>query len=148
MEARKPEFLTELRAEDISEGTETRRFRLFAPFRFYSAVLCAEVEVPEGFICDGESIPDSLHWIAPPFGQSRRAAFGHDYIYRHAGYVVDGVVWPVDRKTADAVYRELATLKAKVEGLPKWRATMRWAVLRLVGGAAWQENRRAEESAK
>lgn len=146
--SRPAEFLSELHAEDVTEGYQTRLYMLTSPFRFYSAVLVAEVEVPEGFECDGESIPDAIRWLVPPFGQSKRGAFAHDYLYRHAGYVADGVVWPVDRKTADAVYRELVCLKAKVEGLPKWRATMRWAVLRLVGGAAWQENRRAEASAK
>ena len=141
---RPPEFLSEFRAEDIAEGSETRRYRMLSHFRFYSAVLQSEVEVPEGFICDGESIPEAIRWLVPPFGQSKRGAFAHDYLYRHAGYVVQGAIHPVDRKTADAVYRELVTLKAKVDGLPQWRATMRWAVLRLVGGAAWQENRRAE----
>lgn len=143
---RQAEFLSEFRAEDTAEGSVTRSYRMLEPFRFYSAILGAEVEVPEGFEFDGESIPSALHWLVPPFGQSKRGAAVHDLIYRHAGYVVEGVVYPVDRKTADAVYLELVQLKAKVEGLPKWRARMRWAVLRAVGWIAWNENRKLESS--
>jgi len=139
---RQDEFLSELRAEDISEGKETSRFRLIEPFRLYSAVLGIELEIPEGFECDGESIPLSIRWLVKPYGQSRRAAVVHDAGYKHAGfYDVYGLFHPVTRKTADDVYRELATLKYKVSGLPKWRATMRWMVLRLVGWSAWNEHR-------
>jgi hypothetical protein len=134
MPARTAEFLTDLRALDVAEGTEVNRFQLLADFRVYSAVLQDTLIVPEGFTFDGESIPSFVAWIAPPFGQSKRGACVHDYLYRHSGYYrINGEFKPVTRRTADAVYHELVTLK----GLPKWRATMRWTVLRLAGWYAW-----------
>ena len=136
-----PEFLSEYAAQDVSEGTETRRYRLLEPFLVRSAVLRAVVTVPAGFEFDGESIPDWLHGLVPPFGQSKRAACVHDYLYKYAGYDrADGTFTEVERKTADRVYLELALLK----GLPQWRALMRYRVLRLVGWVAWNKWRRAE----
>jgi hypothetical protein len=131
--SRAAEFLSEYEALDVSEGRETRTFRLLSPLVVYSAVLEAELCVPAGFTFDGESIPPLLHWLVPPFGQSKRGACVHDYLYRHAGYFSAGVLNPVTRAQADAVYRELVALK----GLPRWRATVRWATLRLVGWWAW-----------
>lgn len=136
-----PAFLTELRVLDITEGTETRRYELVQKFAVISAVVGGIITVPEGFQYDGESIPDCLHGLVPPFGQSRRAACVHDYLYQHGGYQHEDGSWTeVTRKTADEVYLELALLK----GLPPWRALMRYRVLRLVGWKAWNEHRARE----
>ena len=141
---RRAAFLTEIKSLDVSEGETTREFELLEDFTFYSAVLGAEVTVPAGFRFDGESIPDCLHWLVPPFGQSKRGACAHDYLYQMAGYMgADGKLVPVTRATADKVYRELTMLK----GLPAWRARMRYGVLRLVGWAAWNGHRRNPSSA-
>lgn len=139
--SRPAEFLTEFRALDVSEGTETDHLRMLEPFRVYSAVLSAEVEIPAGFEFDGESIPLGVRWLVPPFGQSKRGAAVHDWLYRYRGFWrADGTFVDVSRKQADAVYRELVKLK----GLPAWRASMRWSVLRLVGWAAWNSNQRSD----
>jgi hypothetical protein len=136
-----PEFLTELRALDVTEGIETRRFEVLEPFRVASGVLMGIVTVPAGFTYDGESIPAALHTLVPPFGQSKRAACVHDYLYQHGAYQLDRGDWvEVTRKQADEVYLELALLK----GLPQWRALMRYRVLRLVGWRAWNAHRAAE----
>jgi hypothetical protein len=135
MTPRPAEFLTDLRALDIAEGTEVKRFQLLAAFRVYSAVLQDTLEVPEGFVSDGESIPSIVAWIAPPFGQSKRGAFVHDYLYRNGGYYrLTGEFVPVTRKRADQVYLELVKLK----GLSSWRSYTRYAVLRLVGWHAYR----------
>lgn len=136
---RETEFITDLVAVDVSEGRERAgaSYELQQPFRVYTRVLAAEITVPTGFRCDGESIPALLRWLVPPFGQTKRGAFVHDYLYRHGGYhLPGGVLVPVTRAQADAVYRELVTAK----GLPNWRASMRHGVLRLVGGIAWSAN--------
>lgn len=133
------EFLTELRAIDVSEGRERAgaSFELLEPFTVYTSTLDATITVPAGFRCDGESIPQGLRWLVPPFGQTKRGAFVHDYLYRLGGYKLPGgSLVRVTRAEADAVYRELVTAK----GLPGWRATMRYGVLRLVGGLAWNAN--------
>ena len=134
MKPRPAEFLTDLRALDVAEGTEVNRFQLLEDFKVYSAVLQDVITVPEGFTFDGESIPSFVSWIAPPFGQSKRGACIHDYLYRHSGYYrLNGDFQIVTRAQADAVYYEFVRLK----GLPLWRATMRWTVLRLAGWWAW-----------
>lgn len=131
---KEPAFLSEFRVLDVTEGRETSTLELLEPFQVYSAVLDAIITVPAGFRFDGESIPVALQWLVPPFGQSKRGACVHDYLYRTRGFhTVAGEVVPVSRAEADAVYRELIAAK----GLPRWRASMRWAVLRLVGWAAW-----------
>lgn len=136
------EFLTELRVLDVTEGTDTRRFELLEDFRCISGVLRALVTVPKGFQYDGESIPAALQSLVPPFGQSKRAACVHDYLYSHAAFQrADGAWEAVTRKQADEVYLELALLK----GLPQWRALMRYRVLRLVGWRAWNAHRKAEK---
>lgn len=130
-------FITDLRVEDITEGTDTQTLRLLAPFTVYSETLDAVITVPEGFVFDGESIPVWLQGLVKPFGQSKRGACVHDYLYRNGGYhTADGQLKPVTRKQADKVYFELVRAK----GLPSWQANLRWGVLRLVGWAAWSQN--------
>lgn len=139
----KAEFLTDLKVLDITEGRETSTLQLMADFRVYSGVLDAIVDVPAGFVCDGESIPLAVQWLAPPFGLSRRAAFVHDYLYRNRGYYDANTTFhAVTRTQADAVYRELC----EVKGLSAWRSNIRWAVLRLVGWRAWNDDARQNPS--
>jgi hypothetical protein len=127
-------FLSELVVRDVAEGRETTRLRLLEPFWVWSDVLNDQLVIPAGFECDGESIPRALHGLVPPFGMSKRAAVVHDYLYRNHGYLSHaGPFKPVTRQQADAVYQELCLAK----GLPRWRATVRWATLRLVGWKAW-----------
>jgi hypothetical protein len=130
-------FITDLRVEDITEGTDTQTLRLLAPFRVYSQTLDAIITVPEGFIFDGESIPAWLQGLVKPFGQSKRGACVHDYLYRYGAYITtSGGRVEVSRAQADKVYFELVRAK----GLPSWRANIRWGVLRLVGWAAWNSS--------
>lgn len=130
-------FITELKVEDITEGTDTQTLRLLAPFTVYSETLDAIITVPQGFIFDGESIPLWLQGIVKPFGQSKRGACVHDYLYRYGAYTTQsGSVVRVTRAQADKVYFELVQAK----GLSTWRANVRWGVLRLVGWAAWNSN--------
>ena len=136
---RAAEFLNDMRALDVTEGRETQRLELLDDLCVYSGYLNAQITVPRGFTFDGESIPAALQWLVPPFGQSKRGACVHDYLYRFAGYhLPGGRLIHVSRTDADRVYRELVLAK----GLPAWRATLRYRVLRLVGGAAWKANRK------
>ena len=131
-------FLSDFRVWEEAEGAEVHAYELAEPFIIRSTVLNnAVVTVPKGFKFDGESIPAWLAWLVKPMGESRRGACVHDYLYSNRGYYTAyGTFIPVDRKTADAVYRELVIAK----GLPKWRAAVRWGVLRLVGWKAWNDD--------
>lgn len=133
----KAEFLTDFIVLDITEGREVQRLKLLEPFMVYSAVLQDQVHVSEGFEFDGESIPVWLQTLVPPFGQSRRGAAIHDWLYQHGGYYrATGQFVSVTRKQADEVYKELVLAK----GLPKWRATLRFSVLRAVGWLHWNKS--------
>lgn len=135
-------FLSEFKALDVTEGFDVHTLELETPFSVYSGVLDAIITVPSGFVFDGESIPLAFQWISPPFGDSKRGACVHDYLYRNAGYYdADGGYHPVSRAQADAVYHELIEAK----GLPAWRAGVRWAVLRAVGWKAWNDNRKTRD---
>lgn len=128
------EFITDFKALDVSEGQQTHMLQLIEPLVVYSGILDKIITVPKGFTFDGESIPNFLHGIVPPFGQSKRGACVHDYLYRFHGYKdTEGKFHSVSRTQADAVYKELVLAK----GLPSWRANIRWGVLRLVGWVAW-----------
>jgi hypothetical protein len=130
-------FLSEFRVADISDGREINKLELLEPFQVYSAHLDSIITVPSGFKFDGESIPLALQWLVPPFGQSKRGACVHDYLYRNHGFhTLTGVRIPVSRADADAVYHELILAK----GLPKWRATVRYYTLRAVGFIAWNNS--------
>lgn len=133
-------FLSEFKVLDVADGKEVRMLELEQPFQVYSAVLDAIITVPAGFRFDGESIPTVLHWLVPPFGQSKRGACVHDYLYRYHGFhTISGELVPVSRKEADAVYFELVRAK----GLSSWRAHIRWAALRGVGWIAWRSSKLA-----
>lgn len=133
------QFLTEADIRDVSEGYATREYELGSPLAVISEVLQDAIWLMAFFRYDGESIPDSVHWLVPPFGQSKRAAAIHDWLFRHGGYWArNGEFIPVTRAQADAVYREFAIAK----GTPKWRAAMRYGVLRGLGWSAWNKNRR------
>lgn len=145
MSANKAEFITDLVVLDVTEGRDTKTLRLLEPFRVYSGVLDAVIQVPAGFECDSESVPLFIQWLAPPFGYSKRAAIVHDLLYRRRGYLdANGAFHPVTRKQADDVYHELCEAK----GLPTWRSNVRWAVLRLVGWKAWNDDARLIEKAQ
>lgn len=131
-------FLSDIEVLDVTEGRQTHTLRLSKNFVVYSGVLDAKITVPKGFVFDGESIPVALQWLVPPFGQSKRGACVHDYLYRYAGYhdSKGHFIRPVSRSQADQVYHELIEAK----GLPSWRANLRWSILRAVGWSAWNSN--------
>jgi len=139
MTPRPAEFLTDPDFVDITEGSDTQRYRLRGSLSVYSAVLGLVVTVHDGFEFDGESIPTGLQWLVKRFGASKRGAAVHDYLYRLGGYrLPNGDLQPVTRRQADDVYAELLRRK----GLPAWRANLRWITLRAVGWAAWNQNAR------
>lgn len=130
---REAEFLTDPRFEDVTKGSETQKLRLLEPLHVYSAVLDREIIVPVGFVFE-ESIPTFLYSLSRPRGDSKRAACVHDWLYVNHGHrLPGGMIIPVTRRQADAVYHELLRLK----GVGPVRAWARWLALRIAGGHAW-----------
>lgn len=118
---------------EIIEKTEHGDiFRLLKslPFNFKGK----KFTVPKGFLSDGMSVPAFLWAIVSPRIDPRTlcGAIAHDYIYREQP---DG--WT--RKEADKMLYAII----RADGL-SWMRSQRvyWGV-RLFGGVAWRENRKA-----
>ena len=96
-----------------------------------------ELTVPVGFRSDGASVPRFFWRLVFPPGdvQAMRAAFLHDFIYRThpAGWT---------RAKADDLFYDVLV----ADGVPKWRAWMAWAGVRLGGGSAWNAGGKTEET--
>ena len=83
-------FITKLITEDI----DGKYVRLMRPFVYYSSRLGRRIVVPEGFVCDFESVPVIR-------GTSKRGGCKHDYLCR-----IDADP-PVTKSMAATVYREV-----------------------------------------
>lgn len=95
-----------------------------------------KVKIPKGFHTDGSSewtaliflgfLPAGLFWLTGirADGPHRGAAVVHDYLYKYS---------LTSRKEADSVFWQLC----RKGGMPKWRADLRWIVLRAVGWHAY-----------
>ena len=117
-----PAFLTDLDLRAIGQG----RWLVLAPFRVRSAVLQADLSVPNGFETDLASVPrlPFLYWTVG--ARARKGAVVHDYLYQFQ---------PVSRQEADAVFYELAALE---EGTVV--AGLMWGGLRVGGWRVWGQH--------
>ena len=113
----------------IYQGVLGNRHVLVADWRVEGVLpdgRCFYIVVRKGFVFDGASIPRFLWRI---FGHPMEvprvaAALAHDWLY--ASHIVD-------RKTADAIYREICRMLCII-----WlRRSVEYRTLRLVGGGAW-----------
>lgn len=87
----------------------------------YESDVGGTVTVPAGFKTDFASIPPWVpRRIADPAGHSRKAAVIHDYLCRTAES-------RKQRALGDRIFREAML----VVGVPRWRAWMMWAAVRL-----------------
>lgn len=87
---------------------------------------CGLIEVPDGFICDLASYFLISKVIFSKLGKSMRAAFVHDYLYRHQP---EGV----SRTHADRIFYE-ALLE---DGMSKVAARTHWLGVRAGGWLSW-----------
>lgn len=81
--------------------------------------------LPSGVVTDGASIPRWLRWLCgEPMDEPRvYAAIVHDWLY-------SGGDPEATRADADDLYRDLQIAL----GIPRWRAYIEWAALRIFGG--------------
>lgn len=88
--------------------------------------LVGVLEIPAGFIFDGNSLPRAFWWASLPTDFLESGCV-HDFLYRYSD----------DRKLADQVYREF--LEYQQAG--KVRRNVRYVLLRLFGGAAFNKHK-------
>lgn len=121
-------FMTKLEVEEVSDSSNDGRgaWRLLQPLVYASDVLNNTVTVPTGFITDFASVP-RLPFVFMFTGDSAHmAATVHDWLY--ASHMTT-------RSQADAVFREAAI----ETGVPKWRAWVMWAGVRVGGASHWYD---------
>jgi hypothetical protein len=91
-------FPDKLKFEDAGMRGNSRCLRLTARFRYRSSK--GVIEVPEGFITDGASIPQAFWNILSPFGEYFAAAVIHDFLYSLASE------YKFTRKEIDLIFKE------------------------------------------
>jgi hypothetical protein len=114
-------FITRLA---VSKVANSRLWILDAPFIVQSKIV-GELEIPEDFIFDGNSLPRFMWFVSLPTDYLETGCI-HDYLYRFGK----------DRKVADEVYREFL----EFQGAGTFRRDTRYAMLRMFGGAAFKKN--------
>jgi hypothetical protein len=122
-------FLTELQVENASL-MDDGKWRLTAPLVYQSDIADQTFTVPAGFITDYASVPRAplVYWLCGD--TSTLASVVHDAIYTYH--------W-VPRAVADAVLKEASLLT----GVPRWRAWLMWAGVRIGGAGHWQPDESA-----
>lgn len=75
-------------------------------FRFYIGTLEDDcwVNVPDGFLTDGASVPQILWSLIPPWGAYGQAAVLHDYLCEYLSITRNGVPERITRETADEIF--------------------------------------------
>jgi hypothetical protein len=117
-------FLTSLDLRD-ADNTDDGQWILCAPLVYQSDVAGQMFTVPAGFQTDLASVPRLPLVFLLAGDSARKASVVHDFLYStHA----------VTRTVADAVLKEASLLT----GVPKWRAWLMWAGVRLGGASHWQ----------
>jgi hypothetical protein len=99
-----------------------REWRIEREFRVQTEA-AGLVIVPEGFVCDLNSIPRFLWWASTPSDYAE-AGVAHDWAYRDQH---------LPRHIADAMYAEILTTM----GMDAPRVRARYRALRLFGWAAY-----------
>lgn len=100
---------------------EPTRYRLCEPLSL------AGVDVPEGFVTDGASVPRLLWWLFPPTGRYFLAAVVHDWLLEQ------GTPWPVANRVFHKALEE--------QGVPVWVSTLMFAAVTVHGWRRMLEKR-------
>lgn len=106
------------------DNTDDGRWILCGPLVYQSDVAGQTFTVPAGFHTDLASVPRLPLVFLLTGDSARKASVVHDYLY---------TTHPVTRDVADAVLKEASLLT----GVPKWRAWLMWAGVRLGGASHW-----------
>jgi hypothetical protein len=105
-------------------------WRILATFRFYPDLndVSTYVEVPEGFLSDGASVPPPFWNLLPPQGAYGQAAIIHDYLCETGKMIVSGVPAPTPtRAKVDSLFKQ-AMVASKVPG---WKRNIMYIAVRI-----------------
>jgi hypothetical protein len=124
------------------------------PWRIKYGELCI-IEVPKGFISDGNSVPWIFTRLVPKFGRNTLAGIVHDFLYKTGEMKIADmhhkdfgtvntpyITKTVNRKLADLIRLHLC-VKCSVPG---YQRILSYLALRLFGGSAWRVHRNREKA--
>ena len=104
------------------------------------------IDIPVGFVSDGNSVPRWFRGLVPKFGRNTLAGIVHDYVY-YTGCVTrqmdaehKDIIITITRKTADQIRHDICC-KCSV---PKYQTFLSYLGLRLGGFMAWRAHRKRE----
>lgn len=119
-------FLTALEVALVSDATNSGRgtWRLIRPLIYRSDLEARMFIVPAGFITDFASVPRAPVAFLLTADSAHEASALHDWLYSSQ---------VIPRVSADALLREAAI----ASGVPKWRAELMWAGVRVFGAPHW-----------
>ena len=98
-----------------------------------------KIEVPRGFISDGNSVPWFFRRIIPTYGRNTLAGIVHDWLYAEPFiYGLAGQTIKIDRKFADRVRLDIC-VKCSV---PWYQRILSYLGLRIGGWFSWRRHRK------
>jgi len=127
-------FTTQLILTPVDGETETFYLREHFRYRIGERDSKQIIEVPNGFITDGASIPGIVQNILSPWGQYGKAAVLHDFLYK--------TNLLGSQKASDQLLLEAM----EVLGVSKWQRVVIYRALRIGGWVAWNNYRKNDAS--
>lgn len=106
-----------------------QQFWLMEEFRIQ--VLGRTLVLPEGFVCDGASVPRPFWGGISPLDCGEVAPLVHDWLYR-----TGGDYGRFTREEADKVFLQ----HMAAAGVPWWRRYPAYLAVRAAGGKAWRKD--------
>jgi len=94
-------------------------WRVTTGFRYYfgDPSEATYVDIPEGYISDGASVPRIFWWVLPPQGDYGQAAVLHDFLCEHLIRIKNGQRESITRVQADNALRNAM----RDLGVPRWK---------------------------
>lgn len=86
-----------------------------------------EVNIPEGYLTDGASVPRILWTLNPKWDNSHKAVILHDYLCEYGVVTINGSTTTIDREKTDKLFLQAL----EFEGISKLRYTIMHAAVRL-----------------
>lgn len=128
-------FLTPLQLERVEDTSADGRgtWKLLSDLVYESDLAKITITVPAGFITDLASVPRIPLAFMLTAGTGHAAAVLHDCLYVYH--------W-LTRKESDDVFHEALL----VLGVPKWRAALMWAGVRVGGSGPWKDEGQEQEA--
>lgn len=105
------------------------------PDSFYINELKVKIVIPKGFVTDFASVPRFAWNIIPPYGEYKKEAVLHDYLYATG-------LFP--KKIADKLF----LISMKEAGVSYWKRNSMYLSVKLFGGTAWSNHRLNEKLTK